>query len=64
MKKFDRDRVKPGDMLALALFPSSLLRFKGMGHDGQVIATWVNPQPNCPLDVILRQMDVLTTEKA
>jgi hypothetical protein len=59
VKKFNRKTVKQGDLLALARMPSVHMRFKFMGHDGDVVATWVDPLPNRPLDVILRQKDVL-----
>ena len=62
MKPFKRDAVKPGDELALARLPDIRMRFKFMGHDGDVVATWTAPQPDRPLDVILRQREVLIVD--
>ena len=51
--------IAPGDLLVLAREPWRKLRFKGMGHDGEVIATWEVPPKGRPLDVIVRQREVL-----
>ncbi len=62
MKPFNRDAVKPGDELALARLPATRMRFKFIGHDGDVVASWIAPRPRCPLDLILRQREVLMVE--
>ena len=64
MKPFNRNTVKPGDLLCLTLYPWRKLRFKFMGHEGVVVATWVDPAPGMPQDAILRQKQVRIVEAA
>ena len=59
MKPFKRDVVKPGDELALARLPAIRMRFKFMGHDSEVVATYIDPRSGALRDVILRQREVL-----
>lgn len=61
MKPFNEADAKPGDPLALARDPDRLLRFKGMGFDGFLIAAWVNPQDH-RFDAMLRPLDVLIVD--
>jgi hypothetical protein len=61
-KPFRCDAVRAGDLLVLTRDESRRLRFKFMGHDGSVVATWVEPPPGRPLDVIVRQRDVRIAE--
>jgi hypothetical protein len=62
MKPFNRHTVKPGDLLCLTRDPRQQLRFKFMGHEGVVIATWVAETPGMPRDAILRQNQVCIVE--
>lgn len=59
LEPFDRSKVKAGDPLVFERFRKAELTFKFMGHDGDVVATWVYPAPDGPKDVILHQRDVL-----
>ena len=59
LKRFDRNKVKAGDPLVLALFNGVKLTFKFMSHDSDVVATWVDSEASWPEDTILRQRDVL-----
>lgn len=58
-EKFDRKSAFRGDLLVLARDQAKRLMFKGIGFDGEVIATWLDRQSGRPDDVILRQRDVL-----
>lgn len=64
MKPFNRNAVKVGDLLCLTRDPRQQLRFKFMGHDGAVIATWVDLVPGTPQDAILLQRQVRMVEAA
>jgi hypothetical protein len=64
MLKFNRNTVKPGDLLCLTLDPRRQLRFKFMGSDGVVVATWVDPIPGKPFDAILLQRQVKLVKAA
>jgi hypothetical protein len=64
MKPFDRNAVKAGDLLCLVSNAERKLRFKFMGHDGAVVATWVHPVHGMPRDAILRQRQVRMVEAA
>jgi len=59
LAKFDRDQVKPGDMLHLADFQRVELRFKSMARNGDIVASFVYRSPEDPKYVILHQRDVL-----
>lgn len=61
MKPFDRRTVKVGDLLCLVRDPQWLLRFRGFGHDGVVIARWVD-ESRIPRDAILLQKQVCMVE--
>jgi hypothetical protein len=64
MRPFSRKTVKAGDLLCLANDPRRQLRFKFMGHDGVVVATWVVPVPGRPLDAILLQRQIRMVDAA
>ena len=59
LERFDRKKVKAGDKLVATANHDLRFVFKFMGHDGDVVASWVNPLPGSPKDVIVRQRDVL-----
>lgn len=63
MRKFNRDEVKRGDLMVLARDGKTQVRFKMMALDSGVIASWVEPPPGRPLDVIGRQCDFLIPEQ-
>lgn len=57
--KFDKKLVQRGDMLALKKDMARRMLFKFIGHDGAVVATWLEQVEGRPADVILRQRDVV-----
>jgi hypothetical protein len=58
-KPFRPADVNRGDRLVLARYPLVGLRFKFMGLDGAVVASWEEPPETGAADVIVRQRDVL-----
>jgi hypothetical protein len=64
VKPFDRSVVKAGDLLCLTSDPQRRLRFKFMGHEGVVVATWAEPVPGRPRDAILLQRQVRMVDAA
>ncbi|MBK5203909.1 MAG: hypothetical protein JJD98_00420 [Polaromonas sp.] len=59
MIKFDRKTIKQGDRLFHVENPEFPVWFKGMGHGGDVIASYLHVVSNRCADVIFKQKDVL-----
>lgn len=55
--KFNRNKVKLGDRLMLVANQSIPMTFKGMGHDGEVIITYIGFDGR-QRDAILRQREL------